>query len=86
MISSRCLQEDILQTRLQDVLEDIKCYAEGVFKTSLARLHQDECLVGMFLSYKLTSARDVASSGDHSIIQSEKSNKKMRSAKPVMLE
>ena len=35
-VSSKCL-------RLEDVLEDKKCYAEDVFSMSSTRLHQDEC-------------------------------------------
>ena len=33
------LQEDVLQALLEGVLEDKKCYAEDVFKTSSTRLH-----------------------------------------------
>ena len=54
--------EDVFKTylqyvflkRLQNVLQDVfktswktnKCYTEDVFKMSLVRLHQDECLLG----------------------------------------
>ena len=99
-MSSRRLQEDVLQTRLEDVLKTYwktkKCYAEDVLKTSSTRIHQDECLVGMFLSYKLSEKKKIFELLRMSemsrlwviILSSNKRRliKKRRSAKPVMLE
>ena len=44
--SSTCLQEDVLQALLEEVLEDKKTYAEEVSNTSSTRLHQEEFLLG----------------------------------------
>ena len=49
---ARRLQEDVLQTRLEDVLKTSwrrlgrqkKCYTEDVFKTSSTHFHEDESL------------------------------------------
>ena len=49
--SLRRLQEDALQTRLKDVLEDKKCYAQDVSKTSSKRLHQDERLLRLIICF-----------------------------------
>ena len=42
-----------MQTRLEDVLEDEKCYAEDVFKTSWRRLGKQEMFAGIV--YQLLS-------------------------------
>ena len=46
LLTSRGLQEDVLQTRLEDVLKEKKCYTEDLFKTFLTPLHHGECLLG----------------------------------------
>ena len=44
----------VLQTRLEDVLEDKKMLHGRRFKTSSRRLHQDECLPGSVLLLKFS--------------------------------
>ena len=56
-VFARRLQEDVLQTRFQDVLKTFwrrlgrqnKCYTEDVYKMSSTRLHEDESLFGKIL-------------------------------------
>ena len=61
--SSTCLQEDVLQLRLEDVLEDKNMLhwrrMQDIFKKSSVHLHQNICFLGVYCNCFLTKLRDV---------------------------